>query len=94
MSAWAKIRVHVPNKVLVINLVVSCSEKLQKVLFVLRSKITVFIDVLMGSRLNFGSHILFSHHVALLFVSILVFGFIRQLLNQLIVITLSSVLVI
>lgn len=76
MSTWAKIRVHVPHKVLVIDLVVSCSEKLQKVLFVLSSEITVLKDVLMGSRLNFGSHVLLSHHVALLLVSVLVFGFI------------------
>ena len=58
---WARseIRVLNINEIPIVNLSISCPKELQEILLLVRFEIAHFVNILVGTRLDFAGHVLF-----------------------------------
>ena len=77
------------NEIPIVNLSISGPKELQEILLLVRFEIAHFVNILVGTRLDFAGHVLFPQNMSLLLMSIFGFSLCGQFLNQFLVVLLS-----
>lgn len=93
ICSWTHNCVSVVQEIVLLDLAVSGSKELKKILFLLLSKVALFVNVLVGTWLNFARVELLLQDVPFLFRGLISFGLSRELLHKLMVVVIPLLFV-